>query len=96
VENGELFKLECKGCGQATAFHQTQEQAVLYWNSVKEHANDKPKVATTEQTDKLTEKLFCLALIQESTDVVMRVTSRFNEYKNNPTPQITALLHGGK
>jgi len=37
------------------------------------------------------EQLFCIALLDEGTDVVQRVTSRFIEYRDNPSPQIAAM-----
>lgn len=38
------------------------------------------------------EQLFCLALLGEGTDVVQRVTSRFIEYRDNPSPQVAAMM----
>ncbi len=38
------------------------------------------------------EKLFCLALLDEGTDVVQRVASRFIEYRDSPPPQIERIL----
>ena len=37
------------------------------------------------------EQLFCLALLDEGTDVVQRVTSRFIEYRDNPSPQVAVM-----
>ena len=36
--------------------------------------------------------LFCLALMGEGTDVVARVTTRYLNYRDNPPPEVLAIL----